>query len=89
MPQNNSAPNPPAADLELDELKCPKCGVEMERIETNAEGPQVRELQLCPKCYLATWSDQDGLHVRQGVAMNRGAQPSIASPWLSGDPKDC
>jgi len=89
MPQNNSEPNPPAADPELDASKCPKCGVEMEPIETNAEGPQVQELQLCPKCYLVTWSDQDGLHLRQGVAMNGDAQPATAAPSLAGDPKEC
>jgi hypothetical protein len=90
VPQNNSAPNCPAGDPEMDASKCPKCDVEMERIETNAEGPDVRELQLCPKCYLVTWSDHDGLHLRQGVAMNRGTQPpSMPSPWSSADPKDC
>jgi len=88
MPQN-SASDIPAGNPGLDALKCPKCGVEMECIETNAAGPEVRELQLCPQCYLVTWSDQAGLHVRQGIAMNRGSQRSIASPWLSGDPKDC
>lgn len=89
MPQNNFEPKSPVADPEHDVSACPKCGVEMERIETREEGPRVRELQLCPKCYLVTWIDQDGLHVRQGVAMNRGAQPPTASPWLTGDPKDC
>jgi hypothetical protein len=88
MQQNNFVPDLPTGDAAADLSKCPKCGVEMERIETNAEGPKVEELQLCPKCYLVTWSDQDGLHFRQGFAMNR-TQPSTASPWLSGDPKDC
>jgi hypothetical protein len=89
MPQSNFDPKLSTADPEQDESKCPKCGVEMERIETRAGGPQVRELQLCPQCYLVTWRDQDGLHLRQGVAMNRGAQPPTASPWLTSDPKDC
>ncbi len=89
MPQNNSAPDPPAVDATSELSKCPKCGVEMERIETTAEGPKVRDLQLCPKCYLVTWSDQDGLHVRQGVAVNGGDQPPIASPLLAADPKEC
>jgi uncharacterized protein with PIN domain len=90
MPQNNSEPNSPAGDAALDVSTCPKCAAEMERIQTSAEGPQVEELLLCPKCYLVTWRDQDGIHVRQGVAMNRGDQrPPAASPWMTGDPKDC
>ena len=43
----------------------PKCGVEMEPIEMSAEGLAVQELQLCPSCYLATWTDQDGPHDRR------------------------
>jgi len=88
MPHNNSQPDFPAGDAAAELLKCPQCGAEMERIETTAEGPQVRELQLCPKCYLVTWSDQEGMHVRQGVAMNGEGTPA-SSPWISGDPKEC
>ncbi len=89
MPQNNSEPDLRAGNPSLNASKCPKCGVEMERIDTAADGPQVLELQLCPKCYLVTWSDQDGMHVRQGVAMNGGDQPAAASPLLFADPKKC
>jgi hypothetical protein len=40
------------------------------------EGPALQNLQLCPACYLVTWTDHDGPHVRQGVPMKPGADPS-------------
>ena len=51
---------------------CPRCGTEMEPIEPSPQGPPVQELQLCPNCYLVIWSDQQGLHLQQGVPMKEG-----------------
>lgn len=47
--------------------KCPKCATDMEAIHSDVEGLNVQHLQLCPDCYTVIWSDQEGLHVRQGV----------------------
>jgi hypothetical protein len=46
----------------------------MEPIESGAEGPPLKELQLCPGCYLVMWRDEDGFQVRQGVPMKKGAE---------------
>jgi hypothetical protein len=69
MPRNNCDPAPIPPDPESGDQRCPKCGVEMEPIESNVEGLPLQQLQLCPGCYLVIWSDLDGLHVRQGVPM--------------------
>jgi hypothetical protein len=61
----------------------------MEPIEIGVEGLPLEELQLCPGCYLVTWSDQDGLHVRQGVPMKNGAGHRAKSGWLAGEPEEC
>jgi len=50
---------------------CPKYGAETEPIETGAERSQMREMYLCPSCYLLMWSDNQGLHIRQGIPMNK------------------
>jgi hypothetical protein len=54
----------------------------------------VQELQLCPNCYLVTWTDQDGPHVRQGVPVRPGEDPGHSAtgkeaPWLPGEPEEC
>ena len=67
---------------------CPKCGVEMEPIETGA-GPELQELLLCPGCYLVTWIDLDGLHARQGVPVKKGISRTDPPLWLAGEPKEC
>src|SRR5580698_10613170 len=70
MPPNNYDPAPTPVNLALGDHRCPKCDVEMEPTETAADGPPLQQLELCPSCYLVMWSDQAGLHVRQGVPMN-------------------
>lgn len=88
MPPNNCDPVHTPANPPLDDRACPKCGVEMEPIDVEVEGLRVQELQLCPGCYLVTWSDQDGPHVRQGVPMKAGVNPS-EHPFPSGEPEEC
>lgn len=70
------------------ESRCPKCGGEMEAIEMDTEGPPLRHLQLCPGCYLVTWSDEAGVHVRQGIPMKEGGKPLYPS-WFTGEPEKC
>jgi hypothetical protein len=93
MPQNNCDPAPQPVDPSLGNQECPKCGAKMEPIETGVEGPPVQQLQLCPDCYLVTWSDQDGLHARQGVPVKPDSHGEISPPreagWLAGEPEEC
>jgi len=94
MPPNNYDPVPSPLNLTVGERRCPKCGVETESIEMGAEGLAVQELQLCPNCYLVTWTDQDGPHIRQGVPVNPGDNPgnepdAKTSGWLPGEPEEC
>ncbi|MBZ5673649.1 MAG: hypothetical protein LAP61_05325 [Acidobacteriia bacterium] len=68
--------------------------METESIEMGAEGLAVQELQLCPNCYLVTWTDQDGPHIRQGVPVHPGDtlgnEPDASkSGWLPGEPEEC
>jgi hypothetical protein len=60
----------------------------MEPIEIGVEGLPLQNVQLCPGCYLVTWSDQDGPHARQGVPMKEGFHPG-SEPSLAGEPEDC
>ena len=92
MPPDNPIPTP--ADRVLGDSRCPKCGAEMEAIEMGAEGLALQGLQLCPACYLVTWIDQDGPHVRQGVPVHPGDNPDRPpsagkSGWLPGEPEEC
>lgn len=64
-PSNGDPPLDPA----LEDQRCPKCGAEMESIESEVEGLPLEHLQLCPRCYLVVWRDRDGFQVRQGVPM--------------------
>jgi hypothetical protein len=89
MQQNNCDPEPIPAESSLGDRRCPKCGAEMEPIDIGVEGLALEELQLCPGCYLVTWTDQDGPHVRQGVPMKSGVQPREDSGWLPGEPEEC
>jgi hypothetical protein len=89
MPQNNCDPAPTPVDALLEDHGCPKCGVEMEPIDIGVEGLKIQQLELCPDCYLVIWSDQDGLHVRQGVSMKPDARPRSAPMWLVGEPEKC
>ena len=61
--------------LNLDDEGCPKCGSEMEPIDIAVEDLLLRQLRLCPECYLVTWMDETGFQIRQGVPMKKG-QPS-------------
>ena len=88
MPPNNCDPLPTPGDSASGDRACPKCGVEMEPIDVEVEGLRVQELQLCPSCYLVTWSDQDGPHVRQGVPMKTGVHPGDLG-WSAGEPEEC
>jgi len=89
MPRKPCDPTPAPVDPVPAERGCLKCGVEMEPIETGPEGPPVEDLQLCPACYLVTWSDQDGMHVRQGVPVKKGANPPSEPPWGNGKTEEC
>lgn len=53
---------------------CPHCGAEMEPIETEAEVLPFRQLQLCPECYLVSYRDDEGEHLRQGVPVKNVEQ---------------
>ena len=94
MPPNNCDPLPTPPDRALGDSQCPKCGAEMEAIEMGAEGLALQGLQLCPACYLVTWTDQDGPHIRQGVPVppgnnsDRGPDAS-KSGSLPGEPEEC
>jgi hypothetical protein len=88
MPPKNCDRAPTTADLGGGALECPKCGAEMEPIEIEVEELPIQQLQLCPGCYLVTWNDKDGVHVRQGVPMKKGSNPAKAG-WLAGEPEEC
>jgi hypothetical protein len=81
-------------DPVLDDGGCPKCGAAMEPIDADVPGLHVQNLRLCPDCYLVTWSDQDGIHIRQGVPVAKGAH-SISedltgdATWSASDPEKC
>lgn len=75
MPRNNCDPIDSTIGLVSEDQGCPKCATEMEPIDIAVEGLPLRQLRLCPKCYLVTWLDDTGYQVRQGVPMRKG-QPS-------------
>ena len=89
MPQNNYDPAPPPGDAQLSDSRCPKCGNEMEPIEVGVEGPPLQELQLCPGCYLVTWTDHDGPHIRQGVPVRKDIDLRRDPESLPGEPEQC
>jgi hypothetical protein len=76
-------------DSLLEYQACPKCGFAMEPIDTGVDGPPVKQLQLCPACYLVTWSDQDGLHARQGVPVKKGVSPQGESKGSNRNAQEC
>jgi hypothetical protein len=61
----------------------------MEAIETGTDGPSLQQLQLCPGCYLVTWSDQEGIHFRQGVPVKQGVDPRDEPSLIDGEPEKC
>ncbi len=75
MPRNNYEPAATPADPASEDRCCPKCGAALEPIENSVEGLLVQHLQLCPKCYLVIWRDQDGFQIRQGVPVIGGSDP--------------
>ncbi len=89
MPPKHCDPALTPVDRALGDDRCPKCGTEMEPIETGVEGPPIQRLQLCPSCYLVTWSDQNGLHVQQGVRLKKGEDDPGKPSWLISDAKKC
>lgn len=75
MPTRNGDPALRAAEPAPADRKCPKCGTETEPIEIAAAGLPIEELQLCPACYLVTWRDLEGFHIRQGLPVKEDAVP--------------
>ena len=72
MPPNNYDPEARLVGAVLGHEDCPKCGTLMETVEVEVEELPIRQLRLCPECYLVTWNDENGFHSRQGVPMKKG-----------------
>ncbi len=92
MPQNNC--DPILLDAAAGDHPCPKCGTQMEPIDAEVEGLSLPELELCPGCYLVTWTDEEGPHVRQGVPIkadgNSGSESRPIGPgWSAREPEKC
>ena len=71
MPLNNCDPASTFVNA-LAAESCPRCGAEMEPIASAVKDLPLRELHLCPECYLVTWTDASGFQVRQGVPVKDG-----------------
>jgi hypothetical protein len=89
MPQNNCDRALTPVDPVLCDEACPKCGLEMEPIEIAVERLPLEQLRLCPGCYLVTWIEQNGYHVRQGIPLKRGFHFGGAPKWLAAEPEEC
>ena len=89
MPQNNCDRALTPVDPTLCDEACPKCGLEMEPIEIAVERLPLEQLRLCPGCYLVTWIEQNGYHVRQGIPLKRGFHFGGAPKWLAAEPEEC
>lgn len=87
--QKNRHPVPIPMDSVPGGSGCPKCGAAMESIEMGVEGLPIQQIQLCPRCYLVTWSDRAGFHFRQGVPMKDGVDPRRQPRSSAGEPQDC
>lgn len=72
MPQSSCEPTSRPIRPALGDGDCPKCGTGMEPIDVVAEGLPIRQLLLCPACYLVTWNDESGFQSRQGVPLKKG-----------------
>lgn len=46
---------------------CPRCGEEMEPIESAFEELRAEQLLLCPRCYLVVWHEGGNLKTTQGI----------------------
>ena len=75
--------------VQPDDRLCPRCGIEMEPIETSDSMAACTGMDLCPGCYLVMWKDDAGIHVRQGVPMNADDAARVQPPLLSGEPEEC
>ena len=75
MPPNNYDPEGRFLSAVLGDEDCPKCGTRMESVEIEVEELPIRQLRLCPECYLVTWNDENGFQSRQGVPMKKGFSP--------------
>jgi hypothetical protein len=51
----------------------------MEPIDIAVEDLPLRQLRLCPECYLVTWMDDGGFQTRQGVPMKKGHSSELAA----------
>ena len=54
-----------------------------------ADGLPLQHLQLCPGCYLVTWSDREGPHFRQGVPMSETVSLREKGDLSVGEPEKC
>lgn len=72
MPRTSPDSTYTPVDLRATDRECPKCGAETEPIEITIEGLALEQLQLCPACYLVTWRDHEGFHIRQGSPVKDG-----------------
>jgi hypothetical protein len=56
-------------------------------------GLAIEHLRLCPNCYLVTWTDAQGMHMRQGVPLKKGSDPlenlTPGINWSTGEPEKC
>ena len=66
------------------ELSCPKCGAEMEPIETTVEQLPLQDVRLCPNCYLVSWNGAGGVQFRQGVPV-----PNSSRARSEGNKREC
>ena len=71
MSRTNADSVDPCVDLLAADSRCPKCGAETEPIDIGTQGLRLEQLQLCPACYLVTWMDHEGFHVRQGAPVKQ------------------
>ena len=72
MPRTSADSAHTTVDLMATDRECPKCGAATEPIEVAVEGLPLEQLQLCPACYLVTWRDHEGFHIRQGSPVREG-----------------
>ena len=71
------------------ECRTPDCGFKAKKYIAGRPLSEDEARELCPGCYLVTWSDQDGLHFRQGVPMKSGVDPRPETSLSVGEPEEC
>jgi hypothetical protein len=89
MPFGNHNSIPTSDPALLSARTCPKCGAEMEAIDTEPDGPALEHLHLCPGCYLVLWFDEAGLQLRQGVPMKKDTGPFPEPTPFTAEPRKC